>query len=436
MGYNYFMKNKVIYVCQTCGAESSRWSGQCNSCKEWNTLIETITDSQDKKSLSKLVQIDKQELCSVASKDIVRIKSNLLEYDRCLGGGMVNGQVILIAGHPGIGKSTLILQVANGFEGDVLYVSGEESVQQVAIRAKRLNTLNKKISISSNSNLDSILQSVDKEGLLIVDSIQAVKTDQINSNIGSVSQISACANLLVSYAKTNNKVVIIIGHITKDGNIAGPKILEHLVDTVLFLEGDSNHFWRVLKVHKNRFGDASEVGIFEMDEKGLKAVIDPSSFINEYNTDKKIGSAITMALEGSRPIALEVQALTVKTSFGYPKRTVSGYSLNRLALLCAVMQKFSRVNLLDQDVYVNLASGLSIKEPALDLAVVASILSSIKDKYYKPKTIFFGEVGLSGEIRKVKAEDKRIKEAKILGFSNIISSQNIKTVEDISKYLL
>ncbi len=457
-------KSSTVFVCTECGNEFSRWEGQCPACKAWNTLVEmdAVPHSFGKsgrgsgsgKSPSKKSGelIKPKKLSSIDPSEFVRTTTGIPELDRTIGGGLVSGQVILLGGHPGIGKSTLLLQLAATFGKKVLYASGEESESQIALRADRLKIKTEQIEILSTGNIDAILhsaspnagmseaktaQNTDEEtGLIIIDSIQVMYTDDIDSQAGSVTQIRECAARIVTYAKSENIPVIIVGHITKEGTIAGPKILEHMVDTVLYLEGDRQHLFRMMRVNKNRFGDDSEVGIFSMDTNGLQGVANPSSILLEDSTAGSIGTAVAIILEGSRPLAVEVQALTTKTSFGYPKRAVSGFSLNRLQLLCAVIQKKLNLNLLDQDVYLNVASGLNVKEPAIDLAVCAAIVSSYLERAIKPSTVFFGEVGLGGEIRNVVASDRRIKEAKNLGYKEICYPKNIKTIAKVSTTLL
>ncbi|MDQ5981850.1 MAG: hypothetical protein QG570_608 [Patescibacteria group bacterium] len=420
--------NKTIFVCSECGNEYSTWQGQCRACGAWNSLYQAKTSSVSIKSEPrgnkkplKLSQID----TSLAS----RIKTGISELDNVLNGGIVPGQVILLAGNPGIGKSTLLLQIADKIEVDVLYASGEESESQVALRAERLNIKNPRLDIISTGSINTILDAVDKK-MLIVDSIQTVYVDDVESSAGSVTQIRESAFKLIEYAKANDIPVVLVGHITKEGNIAGPKLLEHMVDTVLYLEGDKQHVFRLLRVRKNRFGDDSEVGIFEMTNDGLIGVEDPSKLLKGGDHDYS-GSSTSVAMEGNRPIAIEVQALVTKSQFGYAKRAVNGFSLNKLQLLCAVIQKRTGINILDQDVFVNIASGMQIKEPGIDLAVTTAIISSYLDKKISADICFFGEVGLAGDIRKVYAHEKRVKEAKKLGFKKIYTSENLKNISEL-----
>jgi len=419
-------KLKSIYICSSCGFETNKWEGQCRSCGEWNTLIENIVDTQQ---IPKTKHIKPIKLKDINTKGLIRFPTDISEFDRAIGGGLVAGQVLLIAGTPGVGKSTLLLELASKYNGGVLYASGEESESQIMLRAKRLG-IDRNIDLVSSTNIDSIVLAF-KHDLLIIDSIQSVYTTDLRSQIGSVGQIRECTNRLVSIAKKLGKPVVIVGHITKQGDIAGPKVLEHMVDTVLYLEGDRNHSFRMLRVYKNRFGDASEVGIFEMTDSGLQSVSDPSKMFMSKVDSVMSGSVTAMILEGTRPLTIEVQALTTKTSFGYPKRASSGYSLNRLQLLCAVIQKHLKIDLLNQDVYLNIVSGLHTKDPAVDLAVITAIVSSFKNIPISKDSVFFGEVGLGGEIRRVTAQSRRNKEASKLGYKHIYSSDIIKGLKDL-----
>ena len=430
--YYFFMSSKLkdVFVCKDCGYESPRWEGQCRGCGLWNTFeqIEIVTSTKSGVKLS-TGRAKAKNLSQIDVKLFNRTKTGISELDRTLGGGLVTGQVILLGGTPGIGKSTILLQLANSFAGNVLYASGEESETQIALRSQRLG-IKKDIDIISTNRIEDILGAFSHQ-LLIVDSIQVMSSEGLTSQAGSVSQVRECASMVISKAKKEGFPVVIVGHITKDGSIAGPKVLEHMVDTVLYLEGDKSHLFRMLRVHKNRFGDDLEVGIFQMEQFGLVGVANPAQILLGDASSNNSGTAIALVLEGSRPLAIEVQALTVKTSFGYPKRAASGFSLNRLQLLCAVIQKRLNLNLLDQDVYVNVASGLNIKEPAVDLAICAAIISSFKGKSVERGKAFFGEVGLSGEIRNVTSAERRIKEGKLLGFDKIVGPHNTKTLESV-----
>ena len=429
-------KKDIVFVCDDCGNESSTWQGQCRACGAWNSYKEFKAENISEEIVSQGLFSSKPKFLkdiNLSTQD--RIKTNISEFDNTLGGGFVTGQVVLLGGHPGIGKSTLILQIANNFKGKVLYVSGEESESQVGLRASRLGVDNDELEIVSTNNIESVLSILD-HGLLIIDSIQTMVVPSTASSAGSLNQIRDCTYRLVGAAKQRNIPVIIIGHITKEGMIAGPKLLEHMVDTVLYLEGEKSSMFRMLRVYKNRFGDDSEVGLFEMKSSGMEGVKDPYLFMARDLDNKTSGNAICIILEGKRPLAIEVQALVTKSSFGYPKRTANGFSINRLQLLCAVLEKKAGVNLSDQDVYLNIASGLHVKEPGVDLAVCAAIISSFKDKAVKDKTVFFGEVGLSGEVRPVMAEDRRLKEAKNLGLDNCVYSKKSRNILSLQAFLM
>ncbi len=430
-------KKKSAFVCNNCGYETSKWQGQCPQCKEWNTFEEILVvakknnrNSATRNTISKPVQ-----LSQIIIKENFKIKTNISELDRALSGGLVKGQVVLLAGHPGIGKSTLLLQMASNFsELKVLYVSAEESIDQVAIRSKRLGG-SESVEVISTFDIDEVLEISKSYDIVIIDSVQMMNTYDIQNRAGSVPQIIECTNRIVEVAKNSGVAFVVVGHITKEGNIAGPKMLEHMVDTVLYLEGDKQSELRLLRVHKNRFGSDSEVGIFTMTEEGLKSVTDISKLFESY-TDTQYGVANAMILEGSRPVVVEVQALTTKSSYGYPKRTATGISLNRLQMLIAVLQKYVNLDLSEFDVFVNITSGISIKEPSSDLAVVTAIMSSYYEKPVSNKAVFFGEVGLTSEVRKVVGEQRRMKEAKNLGYDKIFGAHNIKKISQIKKILL
>jgi DNA repair protein RadA/Sms len=429
-------KKTTIFVCEECGNESQTWQGQCRACGAWNSYKEFKAENISEEISSQGLFESKPKLL----KDINlsaqnRVLTGINEFDSTLGGGFVSGQVILLGGNPGIGKSTLIMQIADKYKGSVLYASGEESESQVGLRAGRLGVSNKELEIISTNNVESVLNILN-HGLLIIDSIQTMVVPSISSSAGSLNQIRECTFRLITAAKTRNIPVIIIGHITKEGMIAGPKLLEHMVDTVLYLEGEKTSMFRMLRVHKNRFGDDSDVGLFEMKSSGMEGVKDPYIFMAKDPQNITSGNAVCIIIEGKRPLAIEVQALVTKSSFGYPKRTANGFSINRLQLLCAVLEKKAGVNLSDQDVYLNIASGLHVKEPGVDLAVCAAIISSFRDKPLKNKTVFFGEVGLSGEVRPVIAEDRRLKECSNLGFENSVYSKNARNINILQSFLM
>ncbi len=418
------MKKSVVrYVCSNCGAESNSWSGKCYACGEWNTLQEELQVAADQvikngKSLKAATVTD------VASKDLhKRLATGLSEVDVVLGGGLVAGSVNLIAGEPGIGKSTILLQIAHGvgLKAPVLYVSGEESAHQLGMRAERLHATAKQLMVATSNSADDIAATIaaGTYKLVIIDSIQTMACQAISSAPGSVSQITNSTHLLTAAAKQSNTALIIVGHVTKEGSIAGPKVLEHLVDVVLQLEGDRYGGFKVLRGVKNRYGSTNEVAIFEMEDKGLTAVKNPSAALLAERQVSD-GSIVLATMEGSRPILVEVQALVNKTSYGYPKRTASGFDLNRVNLLVAMLERRTKLNLADQDIFINVVGGLRITEPAADLAICLAIGSAARGLQLKQNAVVFGEVGLSGEVRHVPYIDKRIEEAKKLGFDAVI----------------
>lgn len=426
-------KPRNIYVCQICGNESSQWLGQCTDCGEWNTYIETVIKPVNAITNRSLLAVTPSLLSKVKARTVRRISSGIGEFDRVLGGGFVPGQVILLAGEPGIGKSTLITQVASRFDNKkVLYVCGEESPSQVKVRADRMGYKGENLLLLPEIDVDVVISSILSQqelGLVVVDSIQTLISSAYMGVAGSVGQVRGAAQVFSNMAKKISVPIILVGHVTKEGTVAGPKVLEHIVDTVLYLEGDSQHFYRILRTAKNRFGSVSEVGIFEMVENGMKEVKNPSKmFLSEKI--RSSGSCVTVVMEGFRPILFEIQALTTRTSFGYPRRTASGFNVNRLQVLIAILEKRCSLNLSNFDVYVNVAGGLKVSEYAADLAVCLAITSSIKDKPIKGKTAAFGECGLSGEIRKVSNQEKRIKEAQKLGYTRIISPRSVKKLKE------
>jgi DNA repair protein RadA/Sms len=416
-------KTVVRYVCSNCGAISLSWSGKCLQCEAWNTLIEENVQERSPTSGSKGRILSAADVSNSSKRDQKRLVSNLSDIDLVLGGGIVSGSVILIAGEPGIGKSTVLLQLAHAIakHSSVLYISGEESEHQIAMRAKRLGTYADKLKLATSNSADDIAATIETKNyqLVIVDSIQTVETSASGSAAGSVSQITSSTQCILAAAKKSNVAVILVGHVTKEGSIAGPKILEHVVDVVLQLDGDRYGGLKVLRATKNRFGTTSEAGIFEMLEGGLKAVENPSAVLLEERqaTD---GSVVLATLEGTRPLLVEIQALVNKTSYGYPKRAASGIDLNRLNLLIAMLERRTKLNLSDQDIYINCVGGIRISEPAADLAICLAIGSAAKGLQLKNNAVVFGEVGLSGEIRHVPYLEKRIAEAKKLGFDAAI----------------
>jgi DNA repair protein RadA/Sms len=411
------------YVCTNCGAISSAWSGRCSVCGEWNTLEEQLTSSGLSNSLSTGKALTIEDIDKAASEDNKRYTTGLSEVDNVFGGGIVSGSVTLIAGQPGIGKSTLLLQVAHLLSKNVptLYVSAEESAHQIGLRAKRLGTINNNLQLATATITEDIAATVNSSNykVVIVDSIQAIACASIASSAGTVSQITNSAQVLSVAAKQSNTAVIMVGHVTKEGNIAGPKVLEHAVDVVMQLEGDRYGGFKLLRAVKNRFGSTNETGIFEMEENGLKAIENPSAALLEERQISD-GSIVLATMEGSRPLLVEVQALVNRTSYGYPKRAASGFDLNRLNLLVAMLERRTKIKLAEHDIYINIVGGLHVTEPAADLAICLAIGSAAKGLKLKQNSAVFGEVGLSGEIRHVPFAEKRLGEANKLGFDGAI----------------
>lgn len=419
-------KDSVQYICSSCGTSSPTWSGKCYSCGEWNTLEETVSvgsAADIKKSGRKLKP---ETITASLATDMPRLKTGMTEVDTVLGGGIVAGSVNLIAGQPGIGKSTILLQLAHTLAKSykVLYVSGEESAHQIGIRAERLGADTAALELATSTSADDIaatIASSDYE-LVIVDSIQTISCAAVSSASGSVSQITNSTHLLTAAAKSTNTALIIVGHVTKEGSIAGPKVLEHVVDVVLQLEGDRYGGFKLLRAVKNRYGSTNEAGIFEMTDKGLQTVENPSAALLAERQVSD-GSIVLATVEGTRPLLVEVQALVNKTSYGYPKRAASGIDLNRVNLLIAMLERRTKLNLAEQDIYINIVGGIKLTEPAADLAICMAIASASKGMQLKGNAVVFGEVGLSGEIRHVPHTEKRIAEAKKLGFDTIIGPQ-------------
>ncbi|MDD3861826.1 MAG: DNA repair protein RadA [Candidatus Gracilibacteria bacterium] len=432
------MQLKTIYLCKGCGYESSKWLGKCPSCSGWNSFVEdVISTGSAKSSLSKTprsmkIAAKETSTLSFQNKNSARLTTGIEEFDRVIGNGFTQGSLTLLSGEPGIGKSTLTLQIANKIAKNhkVLLISGEESLNQIAERNIRLGFNEKNLVAINEYNLEIILETMRKEkpAFVIIDSIQVIASLDIPSQAGSISQVRYCTESILELSKTSNITTMLIGHVTKDGTLAGPRVLEHLVDTVISLEGDRYHHFRMLRASKNRFGNCSEVGIFEMNEKGLSEVKNPSKQFLEGRIENAIGSAITVAMEGTRPFLVEVQALVSITHFGYPKRTANGFDMNRLQILIAILEKYGRLNLQNQDIFINIVGGIRLDEPAADLAVIIAIASSYLKKTIPNNTIIFGEAGLSGELRKAPHSEKRIKEANKLGFEKIISPEKFKKV--------
>jgi DNA repair protein RadA/Sms len=419
-------KNETVFVCQECGYQTSKWLGRCPDCRKWQSFIEEkIRRPAKKASGAGLSAPEPVALHLAPEAEEERACTNIAELDRVLGGGVVEGSVILVGGDPGIGKSTLVLQmlaaIASG--GDkVLYVSGEESVQQIKMRARRLNARQSNIFLATESRVEAILEmaATMQPKLLAIDSIQTLYTEDFPSAPGSVTQIRETAARLVSMAKSDNIPVVLIGHVTKEGAIAGPRVLEHMVDTVLYFEGDRGHVYRILRTVKNRYGSTNEIGVFEMKEEGLVEVANPSEIFLAERSLNVSGSVVLPSMEGSRPILVEVQALVSPTNFGTPRRTAIGADPQRLALLAAVLEKKAGLSLFQHDIFLNIAGGIRIDEPALDLGVVCAVASSLLDKAVPPSTVVCGEVGLAGEVRAVGQIEMRLNEAARLGFSRFI----------------
>jgi DNA repair protein RadA/Sms len=416
-------KSKTVYQCQNCGYSSPKWMGKCPDCGGWSSFVEERVSSGDRRSAS-LPHQGKTEpvpLTSITGSVDIRTPTGLPEFDRVLGGGVVPGSVILVGGDPGIGKSTLLLQAFSGLASrsdKLLYVSGEESPQQIKMRADRLSVNADNIILLPETSLEGMLAAAAKIGpaAMVVDSIQTVYTEELMSAPGSVGQVRECAARLMMFAKRGGVPVFIIGHVTKEGTIAGPRVLEHIVDTVLYFEGDKGHSYRMLRTIKNRFGSTNEIGIFEMSDSGLRGVENPSELFLSERPQNVSGSTVVASIEGTRPLMVEVQALVSPTNFGMPRRTSIGVDFNRVNLLIAILEKRAGLHLGGADVFINVVGGMRIVEPAVDLGIISTIASSARERVIDPRTIVFGEVGLSGEIRAVAQAEARIKEASKLGF--------------------
>jgi DNA repair protein RadA/Sms len=430
------MKQTKIYICQKCGERYMRWQGKCEACGQWNSLQESEIEIQGKRGAGQGKVQKPLKFSDIKGKEVGRYKTGIFEFDRVLGGGFVSGQVVLLAGDPGIGKSTLVLQVMEKVSDNktaVLYVSGEESGQQIKLRADRLGLQTKNVEFLAENNVDDIVPIIlqIKPRLVIIDSIQTVTTSIFPSSAGSVVQVRECAARLIDVAKSSNICIILVGHVTKEGSVAGPKTLEHLVDTVLYLEGDRYHSFRILRSFKNRFGSTGEAGVFEMKESGLCEVKNPSQLFLEERQAGVSGSAIVATLEGTRAFLVEVQALCQRTNFGYPRRTSSGFDFNRLQLLVATLSWRCGLPLESADVYLNVAGGFKLDEPAVDLGVCLAIASAILGKVVDPDLVTIGEVGLSGEIRSCSNSEKRILEAQKLGFKKVMVPRFRAKIKDL-----
>ncbi|AXG68518.1 DNA repair protein RadA [Kordia sp. SMS9] len=427
-------KVKTTFFCQNCGTQFSKWQGQCSSCKQWNTIVEEVIQKEVKANWQ---QQEKGRTTRVAKPTLVheissatekRLPTTDQELDRVLGGGIVPGSLILLGGEPGIGKSTLLLQISLKLPYKTLYVSGEESQKQIKMRAERISQKSSNCFVLTETKTQNIFKQIAevKPDIVVIDSIQTLHSDYIESSAGSISQIRECTTELIKFAKESGIPVFLIGHITKDGNIAGPKILEHMVDTVLQFEGDRNHVYRILRSLKNRFGSTSELGIYEMLSDGLREVSNPSEILISQNADELSGTAIAATLEGARPLMIEIQALVSTAVYGTPQRSTTGYNAKRLNMLLAVLEKRAGFKLAAKDVFLNITGGISIDDTAIDLAVIAAILSSNEDEEISKTNCFAAEIGLAGEIRPVNRIDQRILEAEKLGFTTFFASKHNK----------
>lgn len=432
------MRFHTSFVCQQCSAQFPQWYGKCPQCGEWNSLVETVKESV--KSIKSKVQSGvpniPQKLSEVKHIEKNRLKSGFMEFDRVMGGGIVPGSVTLLAGDPGIGKSTLLLHVLSAIGG--MYVSGEESGEQIKLRAKRMHVDGTNIMVLAETVLEGIIEALTKNpvrGVILIDSIQTMSSQELDGMAGSVGQIRYCAECLVTFAKSRGVPILIIGHVTKEGEIAGPKVLEHMVDTVLYLEGERYADARILRTLKNRFGPIEEVGIFEMKENGLKEIANPSEIFLQDRVKNVPGSVITVVMEGSRPLLVEIQALVVPSQLAIPRRVANGFDYNRLQLITAILSKRLGIPLGTSDVFVNVSGGLKLSEPAADLAVAMAILSSYKNKAVDPKAVVFGELGLLGEVRRVGQEERRMKESKRLGFTIVVSLGTAKNLKAVNEWL-
>ena len=424
------MKTKTIYICNECGYQTPKWMGKCPSCGAWSTLIETLVNEEksktasqcnEKKNIREIKKISELEFNSEEK----RYNTGISELDRVLGGGLVKGSLVLVGGDPGIGKSTLLLQICEhiGRDKKVLYVSGEESERQIKIRAERLGVKDAQLYIVSENDVESIIEYIEVQSpdIVIIDSIQTMHIDSIASAAGSIPQIREATNAFMRIAKQNNISMFIVGHVTKDGTLAGPRVLEHMVDCVLYFEGESGSSFRILRAVKNRFGSTNEIGVFNMTDKGLENVENPSAMLLEGRCENSSGSAVVCTMEGTRGVLAEIQALVTPTGFGNPRRMSAGIELSRVILMIAVLEKRCRLNLSNQDIYINVAGGLKINETAVDLGVCAAIIAGFLDKAIANDIVFIGEVGLGGELRSVSQLEKRLKEVQKLGFKTVVA---------------
>ncbi len=419
-------KTKIKYVCSNCGYESLRWLGKCPECDSWNSFTEEIVEADKQKKITYKGNVAINSIDQISANEEERIKTRIEEFDRVLGGGLMPGSVILLGGDPGIGKSTLAMQAASNIKEKVLYVTGEESAKQIKIRANRLKIKSENFYVLAETDMSVIISGINNlsPAVVVIDSIQTMYRSELENSPGTITQIRESTALLMEEAKRNLFSVIIIGHVTKEGMIAGPKILEHIVDTVIQFEGESNHSFRILRAQKNRFGSTNEIGVFEMHEDGLTEVKNPSELFLSEREKESAGSAVTATIEGTRPILLEVQALVTPSNYGNPQRVATGFDYRRLSILLAVLEKRAGLRLSAANVFLNLAGGAKINEPAIDLSICCSIASSLLDKIVDNNTVVIGEVGLGGEIRSVGNIEKRIQEAEKLGFKKVILPKN------------
>ncbi len=421
-------RQKSVFSCQQCGFQSPKWLGRCPDCQQWNTLVEEQPVAKNSHSRALAAPGKPQRLDEITSREEDRLKCGLSEFDRTLGGGVVPGSLILVGGDPGIGKSTLLLQAIDKLaqNGKALYVTAEESARQVKLRGERLGVKAKNLFLLAETSLEQIRARIKElqPDFLVIDSIQTIFTSNLDSAPGSVSQVRECTGQLMIQAKGDGLPTFLVGHVTKDGAIAGPRVLEHMVDTVLYFEGDPGHPYRILRAVKNRFGSTNEIGVFEMREQGLQEVSNPSELFLAERPERSAGSVVVPSLEGSRPILVELQALVSGSSFGTPQRTAIGIDHKRVALLVAILEKKIELSLSGQDIFLNVAGGVRLDEPAVDLGVIAALASSHLNKVIDPKTVLFGEVGLTGEVRAVSQPELRVKEAARLGFNRCVLPQN------------
>lgn len=427
---------KTLFYCKECGNESSKWLGQCPVCHEWNTFVEAEVTKSSQKVEKALMERKPSHLSEIQMEEEKRISTHMEEMDRVLGGGIVRGSLVLVGGDPGIGKSTLLLQTCHRLCADdlsLLYISGEESLQQIRMRADRIGEFNDHLALLAETNLEIIDGVIRKEkpDIVIIDSIQTMYSDGVDSAPGSVSQVRESTATLMKLAKGLGVTVFVVGHVTKEGTVAGPRVLEHMVDTVLYFEGDRHASYRILRAVKNRFGSTDEIGVFEMQQDGLREVLNPSEYMLEGKPEEASGSVVACSVEGTRPILVEVQALVCRSNFGMPRRTAAGCDYNRVNLLMAVLEKRLGFHLSEYDAYVNIAGGMKMNEPAIDLGIALAIVSSMKNQVISDRVICFGEIGLSGEVRSVQMAEQRVNEAKKLGFERVIlPASNLKALKN------